>query len=288
MKRAAIIGTVLAASLLITQEAFAQCGSGFGISVCGQIYVNTPVVTPAPVVVQQPPVVYTPPPVYTYTPPPVVYSPPPQPVIVTQPAPVVVQTTRTYMPVPRLRLRDRPMVRHRGVGFGVRAGAGYAGVTDIGNFGGGALVRYIASPRFGVELTVDAYGGTGYTGNVERVEIPVTLNAMWFVNPRSRAQLYLLGGLGVSFASVDANGYEDSPIYAGGELGVGVEFLLGRHVGLTIDIRGFLRGRMNERELPPSMEYSYDGSCREDGEGGWECTNLTAGATLNAGFNFYL
>lgn len=291
MKKAAIVGTVIAASLLFVQEAQAQCGGAFGISVCGQIYVNTPVVTPAPIVVQQPQVVYTPPPVYTYT-------PPPQPVIVTQPAPVVyqqpapivVQTTQTYVPSPppRMVLSRRPMVRHRGLGFGLRAGGGYAGMTDVANFGGGANIRYITSPRFGVEFTVDAFGGTGYTGNVERVEIPITLNGLWFINPRSRAQLYLLGGFGASFASVEANGYEDSPVYLGGELGLGVEFLIGRHVGLTMDVRGFLRGRVNERELPPSMAYSYDGSCREDGFGGWECTNLTAGATFNLGFNFYL
>jgi len=290
MKKAAIIGTVLALTLLVSQNAFAQCGSGFGISICGGIYINTPVVTPTPVYVEPAPTVfYAPPPVYTYTPPPVVYTPPPEPVVITQPAPVFVQTTQTYVSQPVMPTYQlRPMVRDRGFGFGVRAGAGYAGVEDVGNFGGGVVARYIASPRFGVELTVDAYGGTGYTGDVEAVEFPVTLNALWFVNPRNRVQLYLVGGLGMSFASVTgSNGSEDSPVYGGGELGLGVEFLIGQHVGLTVDARGFLRGRMNERTTDPSDPVN-DGSCRIGDDGAWECTPVTAGAIFNLGFNFYL
>jgi hypothetical protein len=289
MKKAALIGTVLAVTLLVSQNANAQCGSGFGISICGGIYINTPVVTPAPVYVEPAPtVVYTAPPVYTYTPPPVVYTPPPQPVVVTQPAPVLVQTTQTYVSRPMIpNYQLRPMVRDRGFGFGVRAGAGYAGVADVGNFGGGVVARYIASPRFGVELTVDAYGGTGYTGNVEAVEFPVTLNGLWFINPRNRVQLYLIGGLGVSFASVSSDTAEDSPVYGGGELGLGVEFLIGQHVGLTLDARGFVRGRMNERETDPSDPVN-DGSCRIGDDSEWECTALTAGAIFNLGFNFYL
>jgi len=249
------------------------------------------VVTPAPIYVEPAPtVVYTPPPVYTYTPPAVVYTPPPQPVIVSQPAPVVVETTQTYVTQPMMQnyqFQLRPMVRHRGFGFGVRGGAGFVGAADVGNFGGGVVARYIASPRFGVELTVDAYGGTGYTGNVDVVEFPVTLNGLWFINPRNRVQLYLVGGLGVSFGSVEANGVEDSPVYGGGELGLGVEFLIGQHVGLTLDARGFLRGRMNERENDPS-ETVNDGSCRIGDDSEWECTAITAGAIFNLGFNFYL
>lgn len=294
MKKALLIGTLFAVTMLTTQQAQAQCGSGFGISICGQVYVNTPVVTPPPVVVRTPRVhvttvpVYTPPPV-VYTPPPVVYTPPPAPVIVQQPAPVVVtQQYVTTTPRPVLHMPRREFVRHRGFGFGARAGAGYAATEEITNFGGGAVARFIASPRFGIEITGDVYGGAGYTGDVERVEIPVTVNALWFVNPRHRVQLYLLGGLGVSFAAIEAaNGDEDTPVYGGGELGVGVEFLLGNHIGLTLDVRGFLRGRMNERELPESSP-AYDGSCREADGGGYECTDLEGGVTFNAGFNFYL
>ena len=147
------------------------------------------------------------------------------------------------------------------------------------------MLRYIASPRFGTEIGVGAFGGKGY-GGADRIEFPITVNGLWFVNPRSRAQLFLLGGLGVSIAQVEQNGYEDGPIYAGGQLGVGVEFLIGSHIGLALDARGFIRGRLNERDEDVSL-LAHDGSCR-DGEEGWECTDLEAGATFNASFYFYL
>ncbi len=307
MKKALVVGTVLASALLLTSQAHAQCGGGFGISICGQI-----VVTPPPVPVILPPPVYTPPPVYlpppvvysppvyvappvvyapppvVYTPPPVVYTPPPPPPIVVTPAPVVyaapqptiMMTASEPVAVPA----PRAFVRHRGFGFGVRASGGYAGLTDMGMYGGGAVLRYNTGPAFGLELTVDGYGGTGY-GGAERIEFPVTVNGLWYVNPRSHVQLYVLGGLGLSVAEVSANGDTDDPIYGGGQLGLGVEFLIGSHVGLTLDVRGFLRGRMNER---PEGNLAHDGSCRPAEGGGTECTDLEAGATFNAGFNFYL
>ena len=97
-----------------------------------------------------------------------------------------------------------------------------------------------------------------------------------------------MAGLGVSIASIEAaNGEIDDPIYGGGELGIGVEFLLGQHIGLTLDARGFLRGRMTDREYSPDSPVS-DGSCRMGDGNEWECTDLEAGITFNAGFNFYL
>ena len=291
MKKALIIGTVIASALLITNQAHAQCGGVYGVSICGQIVVTPPVVpivTPPPVYVAPPPVyvpppvVYVPPPV-VYTPPPVYYTPPPPPPIYVAPAPAPVYVTPAPAPVVRLRA-PRTHVRHSGFGFGVRASGGYAGLSDIGMYGGGAVLRYNTGPHFGVELTVDGYGGTGY-GGAERIEFPVALSGVWYVNPRSHVQLYLLGGLGLSVAEVTANGETDDPIYGGGQLGVGVEFLIGSHVGLTLDVRGFVRSRINER---PEGSIAHDGSCREAEGGGTECTDLEAGATFNAGFNFYL
>jgi hypothetical protein len=274
MKKIILAGTVLAVSLLVSQQAQAQCGSGFGISICGQVYITPPqiVVQPAPQVV------YTPPPQVIYTPPPqVVYAEP----VYVAPQPVVVQSV-PMVQAPQLRLQ-RPYRRHQGFGFGARVGGGYAGMSDIDMYGGGLVLRYNISPRFGTELTVDAFGGTGYAG-AERTEFPITLNALWYINPRSRFQIYLLGGLGISIAQVEQNGYTDDPIYGGGQLGLGVELLLGSHVGLTLDARGFIRARMNERE----NEIAHDGSCREASDGGTECTDLEAGLTFNLGFNFYL
>ncbi len=282
MNKILLSGTILVASLLVAQQAHAQCGSGFGISVCGEVYIG-----PAPVVVQPspPPVVYTPPPQVVYTPPPqVVYT---QPVYVAPQPTVVVETQQVHV-VPAAPARpprlQRPFRRHRGFGFGARAGGGYAGISDIGMYGGGVVVRYNTGPRVGIELTVDAFGGTGYAG-AERLEFPITLNALWYLNPRSRFQIYLLGGLGISIAEVEQNGYTDDPIYGGGQLGLGVELLLGDHFGITLDARGFIRARMNERD---EGNLAHDGSCRETEDGGTECTDLEAGATFNLGLNFYI
>jgi hypothetical protein len=271
MKKAILGTTVIAVALCYANFAEAQCGTGYGVTVCGQVYVNPP---PVVLVPPPPPVVYVPPPA-VYVPPPVIYTPPPPPVIVTAPPPPVVAAPAAPP--------ERPFVRHRGLGLGVRASGGYDGSTQVGMYGGGALLRYIASPRFGLELTADGYGGEGY-GGAERTEFPITINALWFLNPRSRAQLYLLGGLGVSIAQVEQHGETDDPVYGGGQLGIGVEFLLGNHIGLTLDARGFLRGRMNERD---EGLMAHDGSCREV-DGVMECTDVEGGATFNVGFNFYL
>lgn len=304
MKKALLIGTVLVSAMLVSTQAHAQCGGAYGISICGQIVVTPPplpVVVPPPVVVAPPPVyvpppvVYTPPPVvYTpppvvYAPPPVVYTPPPPPPVFVAPAPIVYTapappTVLVAASEPVAAPAPRPFVRHRGFGFGVRASGGYAGLSDVGMYGGGAVLRYNTGPHFGLELTVDGYGGTGY-GGADRIEFPVSINGLWYVNPRSHVQLYLLGGLGISVAEVSANGDTDDPIYGGGQLGVGVEFLIGSHVGLTLDVRGFIRSRMNDR---PEGSLAHDGSCRIAEDGGTECTDLEAGATFNAGFNFYL
>jgi len=304
MKKALIIGTVIASALLITSQAHAQCGIGYGVSICGQIVVTpppVPIVVPSPVYIAPPvpvyvppPVVYVPPPV-VYTPPPVVYAPPPPPPLVVYRAPPTVYVAPAPPPAvyvhaapvatPVLQLRSpRSFVRHRGFGFGARASGGYAGLTDVGMYGGGVVLRYNTGPRFGLELTVDGFGGAGY-GGAERIEFPVAVSGLWYVNPRSHVQLYLLGGLGMSIAEVTAGGQTDDPIYGGGQLGVGVEFLIGSHVGLTLDVRGFVRARMNDR---PEGSLAHDGSCRPTDDGGTECTDLEAGATFNAGFNFYL
>jgi hypothetical protein len=283
MKKTLISGAVLVATVLIAQQAQAQCGVGFGISICGGVYVNTPPVYVQPV----PQVVYAPPPQVVYTPPPqVIYTPPPQPVYV-QSAPVYIETQpvqvvqTVQLEEPRI---ERPYRRHRGFGFGARVGGGYAGLSDIGMYGGGINLRYTASPSVGIELTVDAFGGTGYAG-AERTEFPITLNVLWYLNPRSRFQVYILGGLGISIAEVEQNGYTDDPLYGGGEIGLGLELLLGNHFGITLDARGFVRTRMNERE---EGNLAHDGSCRTGDDGQTECTDLEAGAVFNLGVNFYI
>ena len=66
--------------------------------------------------------------------------------------------------------------------------------------GAGAGLRFKPSRYFGIETDVDFIGGHGYIGD-KRHETALTFNGLFFLNPRSRAQLYLLAGFGWSWAN---------------------------------------------------------------------------------------
>ena len=130
---------------------------------------------------------------------------------------------------------------------GAMLGHGLNGNAGMGGAGFG--LRYKPSPYFGLEADLDFVGGTDYNG-YDRNETAFTMNGLVFLNPRSRAQVYLLGGFGWSAAHLggggqcDNTGYcIDSYSYFGGQAGVGLEFRLSRHFALNADLLGFIRGR---------------------------------------------
>lgn len=192
---------------------------------------------------------------YPYGPCGVVYVAP-QPVYVAAPAPTVV----VAQPAPVAVEAPAPFVRSAGFGLGLRATAGYAGEHGLGLYGGGLVLRYIATPHFGLELDVDGYGA-GTDGD-DAFVVPISLSALVFLNAQSHVQPYLIGGLDLMI--LGGEGCDDaSYLYAGGHAGVGIEFLLGSHVGLTLDARTFVQGMVDADEI----EY---------------------GVTFNTGFNVYL
>jgi hypothetical protein len=133
-------------------------------------------------------------------------------------------------------------------------------------------------PHFAVDLGIDLFGGTDYQGR-SRSETAFSINPMFFVNPRSRVQLYLLGGIGFSSAYVR---YADRSTahfsYVALDGGVGAEFRLTSHVAIDADVVGFVRGRTDsEASLYP--EFVEPGTGRT--------TNASGGALLRLGLAYY-
>jgi Outer membrane protein beta-barrel domain len=173
----------------------------------------------------------------------------------------------------------------QGVGFG--GGSGMAGL--------GAGLRYKPSRQFGIEGSLAIYGGADYYGRA-RAEAAAMVNGLVFLNPQSRTQFYLLGGLGLSAASISqgfdelyySGGYNynrgyrgrstsSSFSYFGGQLGVGIEFRLGRHVALNFDVRAFVRTRTDARSQGDYEFVSPSG----------QATNVSGGALSTAGLTIY-
>jgi hypothetical protein len=153
--------------------------------------------------------------------------------------------------------------------------------ASMGGLGFG--LRYKPIPAFGLEGDVDFWGGHDYQG-YQRTESEFSLNALVFVNPKSKVQLYFLAGLGWSSASVtepytaNGGGGQASYSYFGGQGGVGLEFRLGRHFALNSDFRGFIRGRTDSgAQTAPEYVNPTTG----------QTTNTSGGAIVTGGMTFY-
>ena len=220
-------------------------------------------------------------------PPPVVYQPapaPPPPVVVYQPPPPVVYA-RPEAPPPYV---YRPRVTYPRSQWGLNLhlegamiGKGANGDTSMGGLGFG--LRYRMIPAFAVEANLDFVGGTDYQG-LKRNETGLTFNGLVFLNPKSVAQVYLLGGFGWSGAHVQSRDYvyttnyiDDHYTYFGGQAGIGLELRFSRHFALNGDIRGFIRGRVDDQaQYKPEFT---DGTGRS--------TNTSGGGLLTLGATFY-
>jgi len=208
----------------------------------------------------------------------VVYQPAPPPVVVVAPRPA----PEVYHYTPR------PAMPHRKWGLnlhlaGIALGSGRNGEAAMGLVGLG--LRFRPVPAFALEANIDVAGGTDYNG-YRRTETLGTLNGLLYLNPKSRAQFYLLGGLGLSGARVsgDDYSYSSSSLYApgdrkytyfGGQGGAGIEIRLSRVVALNFDIRGFVRSRTDGRGAPEFVDASG------------RTTNTSGGALVNGGITFY-
>ena len=154
--------------------------------------------------------------------------------------------------------------------------------------GFGMGLRYRPVPAVALEGSIDWLSGSDYLGDA-RSETAFTLDTKFFLNPRSRFQLYLLTGLGWSGAK-GRKGYDYTSYnatyrgidfknygYFNGFAGGGAEWRIARHFAMNADVRGFLRGRVDSRS-------AYDYEFVSATKGG---TNVSGGAIFTVGMTFY-
>ena len=220
-------------------------------------------------------------------PPPVVYQPaPPPPVVVYQPPPPVYVVRPEAPPPPPFYYRPEQRPRREwGLNLhlqGASIGKGVNGDASMGGVGFG--LRYKPVPHFGLEADLDFMGGRDYS-SMKRNETAFSLNGLIFLNPKSKGQIYLLGGIGWSAAHVQDD-TSDVTLYAqrefhyayfGAQAGIGLELRLGRHFALNGDVRGFIRGRIDDN-AQYTQEF-HDSSGRS--------TNTSGGGLLTLGATFY-
>jgi len=302
--RPSLLGGPLAAVLLAATPAAAQTaqdapsncppGSWFCASA------EKPAAAPPPVVVVKPsrsPVTVTVeekgaleplPPAEAAPPPP---PPPPPPVIVYRrppPPPVVVYAPPPPPPPPPYyyyRARPpKPLRTGPEWGINLRAegaiqGSGSASTRAMTGVGFG--LRYRPAPAFAVEAGFDFIGGNDYNNN-PRNETEFTVNALVFLNPKSRVQLYLLAGLGGAWAHVtDVQSYDYQQLnytYFGGQGGAGLEFRIAKHFAMNLDARAFIRSRTDS-----SAAYTAEYTNPQTGQ----TTNTSDGMLITAGMTFY-
>ena len=208
---------------------------------------------------------------------------PPPPVVVYQPPPttVVVQPREAppaYYYVPRQPVQRREWGINLHVG-GLLLGKGRDDNAGMAMVGLG--LRFRPAPAFAIEADLDFAGGRDYNG-YRRKETAFGFNGLLFLNPKSKTQVYLLGGFGWQGATAvdDRGGYDSIEYkygYFGGQAGLGLEFRLSKVVALNFDMRGFIRGRIddNKREYPEFV--SNQG----------KTTNTSGGGLFQGGLTFY-
>jgi len=269
-KRPLLSCCVVALTLAVPELAWAQANCPPGSWFCAEAP-QAPAAPPQQVQIQVQPG-YAPAP----TPPVVVYQPPP-PVVVYQQAPQRYYAvpppppTQVYYYRPRRHRSEWGLNLHfEGATFGSRPG-----ITSDGIWGGGLGLRYRPVPVFALETDLDFVGGTDYNG-FRRSETASTINGLFFLNPQSRAQVYLLAGFGWSWAHLPDTGQDYD--YFGGQGGIGMEFRASKHVALNFDARGFIRTRIDDAANYGPAEFT-------NAQG--QSTNTSAGVLFTGGMTFY-
>lgn len=209
---------------------------------------------------------------------------PPPPVVVYQPPPpTVVVQARDAPPAYYYVPRKAPPKKEWGLNLhlgGATMGRGADGNSGMALVGLG--LRFRPAPAAAIEADLDFAGGRDYNG-YRRNETAFTLNGLIFLNPKNKAQVYLLGGFGWSGARAvdDRRGYDEVEYkygYFGVQAGVGIEFRLSKAVALNFDVRGLVRGRVDDsRHRYP--EFVDPGTGRS--------TNTSGAGIFQGGLTFY-
>jgi hypothetical protein len=194
-------------------------------------------------------------------------------------------------PSPEHPRRKKVLRRHRGWGLGLRAEGAmlsqqHEHIDSFGMGGIGMSLRYRPVRGFALDFGADVIGGTDPNG-WSRQEVPLSASALLYLNPRSSTQFYVLGGAHLAFARVGSDfkepnlaaGNSDAYSYAGGQVGVGVEFRMSPLIGVHFDGLAFFRGRTDDDGNGRYPEF-YDASAGL-------VSNSSAGGLMRAGVNFW-
>src|SRR5690606_13105956 len=225
---------------------------------------------PPPVVAEpapQPPVVIVQPEPEP-PPPPVVVQPQP-PTVIVQPAPQP-PPPQVYVP-PRPRRLVRPEDRFPYSSLGLHLHLDGLFGDDVGMGGGGGALRIRPIPHIGIDIGASIYGGEDWNG-LDRVEVPLQADVLFFFNPYNRFQFYALLGVGASFSH--AEGWNDrlerpedrNYMHIGGEAGLGLEWRISRGFALNLDVRAFIRQRVDGNPRP---EFISESGKQTDTSGGF-------------------
>jgi hypothetical protein len=219
-------------------------------------------------------------------PPVVVYQPPPPAALIRPDEPPPYEYRRPY---------HHPLSPPHEWGLnlhfeGAMLGNGAQSNASLGGLGAG--LRFKPARSFGLEADLDfASGDHDYLGN-KRTETAFMLNALFFLNPRSPAQIYLLAGMGWSGAHVTCDSCS-MPLdrhydYFGGQIGLGLELRLGRVIAFNADIRGFVRGRTDSlAQSQPEFDNPAGCSSNPNFSGACRTTNTSGGGLLTGGMTLY-
>ncbi len=192
-----------------------------------------------------------------------------QVVVRTKPPTVVVVRQRAAPPAPVVR-EAPPKDRERKVGLHFDVAGTFGPDVRMGGFNG--ALRFRPAPHFGIDLGSGYFAGNDYEGDF-RTEVPVTMNFLFFVNPKSKVQFYVLLGPGLSFGKKETFTEVRHMTHAGGQAGAGLEFRLAPAFALNVDVRGVLRHRIDNDPRPEFV----DGARSSDTSGG---ALLTFGGTF--------
>ncbi len=190
-----------------------------------------------------------------------------QVVVKTKPPTVVVVKQKPATPPPPPPRKER----ERTIGLHFDVGGTFGPETSMGGFNG--ALRFRPKEHVGIDLGSGYFAGNDYQG-FYRTEIPLTLNALFFVNPQHKFQFYFLLGAGASFGRVELFNEIRSMTHVGGQGGLGVELRIAPAFALNADVRGVVRHRVDR---DPRPEF-FDGS---------RGTDTSAGALVTFGGTFY-
>ncbi len=189
-----------------------------------------------------------------------------QVVVRTKPPTVVVVRQKAAPPTPPPK-KDR----ERKVGLHFDVGGTFGPDVRMGGFNG--ALRFRPASHFGIDLGSGYFAGNDYEGDF-RTEVPVTMNFLFFVNPKSKVQFYVLLGPGLSFGKKETLTEVRDMIHAGGQAGAGLEFRLAPGFALNADVRGVLRHRIDNDPRPEFTD-------------GTRSTDTSVGALVTFGGTFY-